>query len=150
MNNGHAVKYDGIGRVADIPNGTDAIFDDHGGKQLHWPGSQEGYPFRGNVVPHLKQQEMEELPRVIDFHCFTFYMWDESHQKAFAEINDRIANTWYQEMTRHDKWVDLPTKVNAPDGQEIVMNLPHLIIYLEWAQIYNEIPQTKHPAMPQM
>ena len=121
------------------------IATDHGGNRLQWPGTAAGFPFRGKSVPHLKQGENDNLPHVLDFHEYMFKMWDEKDCKAYAQVRDRIANGWYVESKRSQEWVRIPTKVQM-DGVEHVVEVPYLVIHLEWAQIYGESPKGKHPA----
>lgn len=123
----------------------DQIFD-HGG-QLQWPGTSAGYPVRGDTIPNLKQEEFEQLPHVLDFHCKTFYLWVEKDQKEYQQLRDRIANEWFVEHHRKDQWIELPTKVANPDGTETTMQIPQLMVYLEWVQIYGEAPKGKHPGL---
>lgn len=103
--------------------------ENHGGS-LHWPGTTDGFPFRGDSVPNLKQQEMEELPLALDYKSRSFKLWDEKEKAAFDVIMDRIVNGWYMQHKRFDNYV--------PDQQEYVVRL-------EWVQIYGEHPGNKNP-----
>lgn len=102
---------------------------DHGG-QLHWPGTQEGFPFRGEHVPTLKQSETENLAHALDYHSRSFKLWDPEDKRAFDVVMDRIVNGWYMQHKRFDNFV--------PEQQEYVVRL-------EWVQIYGEYPAAKHP-----
>jgi hypothetical protein len=103
--------------------------DRHGGP-LHWPGTADGFPFRGDNIPNLKQHEMEQLPHVLDYKSRSFKLWDPADTAEFNLVMDRIVNGWYVQHKRYDNWV-----------QE------HLeyIVRLEWIQIYGESPNTKAP-----
>lgn len=103
--------------------------DDHGGP-LHWPGTADGFPFRGEQVPNLKQQELESLPLALDFKSRSFKLWDAQDKVAFDRVMDRIVNGWYMQHRRFDNYV--------PEHQEY-------IVRLEWVQIYGEDPGSKHP-----
>jgi len=102
---------------------------EHGGK-LHWPGTEEGFPFRGETVPNLKQQELEQLPLALDYKSRSFKLWDEQDKVAFDLVMDRVVNGWYMQHKRFDNYV--------AEHQDFV-------IRLEWVQIYGEDPRSKNP-----
>ena len=103
--------------------------DQHGG-QLHWPGTPDGFPFRGNVVPDLRDDEIYNVPLALDFHSNTFRLWKPEEKFDYDIIQDRICNGWYMEKRRIDRWSDEHCG---------------LVVYLEWVQIYGETPTGKNP-----
>lgn len=103
--------------------------EDHGGP-LHWPGTADGFPFRGETIPNLKQQELEQLPLALDYKSRSFKLWDAQEKAEFDVVMDRIVNGWYMQHKRYDNYV--------PEHQEYVVRL-------EWVQIYGEHPASKNP-----
>lgn len=101
----------------------------HGG-DLHWPGTAAGFPFRGSNVPTLTTEETEDIPLAFDFHCETFELWKEDETKKYRQIRDRAANSWYQ-LVHIERLYDEEHK-----GWRV---------YLEWNQIYGELPKGKTP-----
>jgi hypothetical protein len=102
---------------------------EHGG-QLHWPGTAGGFPFRGNQVPTLTTEETEEIPLAFDFHCKVFELWKEDELREYTQIRDRITNGWYQSV--HIERLFDEERANWR-------------VYLEWNQIYGELPRGKSP-----
>lgn len=102
---------------------------EHGGR-LHWPGTLAGFPFRGEVAPDLRQDEMEQIVHVLDYKCARFRLWEPQEEAAFREIMDRIVNGWYLQRQRFDNWVEA--------HQDYVVRL-------EWVQIYGEHLNGKSP-----
>lgn len=100
--------------------------------QLHWPGTPDGFPFRGDQVPQLRDDEAESLPLAMDFHSRSFRLWEPTDRADFNVIMDRILNGWYLQHRRFDNYV--------PEQQEYVVRL-------EWAQIYGESPAGKVPGI---
>lgn len=111
------------------------FFADVGGNQhggaLTWPGTVDGYPFRGNV-PDMRQDEFQEIPLALDYKAQLFKLFDPVDAEAFANVMDRIVNGWYMQHKRIDRWSDDPC---GP------------IVWLEWVQIYGESPAGKHPGL---
>lgn len=101
----------------------------HGG-QLHWPGTPAGFPFRGSSAPTLTDEERDELPVSIDFHCRVFELWQEEDEKEYKDIRDRGANGWYQ-IVHIERLYDEERK--------------NWRVYLEWHQVYGELPNGKSP-----
>lgn len=97
---------------------------------LHWPGTPDGYPFRGSQVPNLQGDEAENLPLAMDYQSRAFKLWEPEHKLAFDQIMDRIVNGWYMLYRRRDEW---STTHDAP------------VVWLEWVQIYGETPTGKVP-----
>lgn len=125
-----------------IPKSVSAIVDNHRGP-IHWPGSPSGFPFRGETVPSFKQDEIDHLAHVADAHHFRFELWLEAHREAFDIICERIANGTYRVIKRLEQWVNLPTKIRMDDGSEVSREMPYLVVHMEWAQIYAELPSGK-------
>jgi hypothetical protein len=99
----------------------------HGGLNLNWPGTPDGFPVVGEPG-NIKQQELEEAELQLDFRSRMFLLWDDQHKAAFDEISDRIVNGWYRLMKRNDTWDD---------------EHKHYRVWLEWAQVYGLIPTKK-------
>jgi hypothetical protein len=104
---------------------------EHGGSSLFWPGTQDGFPFRGDVAPNLKQAETEEIGLSLDFHSELFCLWDPDQKAAFDNVMDRIVNGWYMLREQEKIWDETHK---------------HYRVWLQWAQIYGEMPTGKHPA----
>jgi len=102
---------------------------EHGGK-LHWPGTTDGYPFRGDQVPDLRENEFNDVPLALDFQSAHFKLWDPEDKRRFDAVMDRIVNGWYMQHQRKD----IPV-----DGQDLPL------VWLEWVQIYGEDTNAKHP-----
>jgi len=102
---------------------ADKATDD--GDPLIWPGTAEGFPLRGNVVPHLKQDEYENLPLRFDFDCGWFDMNDTESVKRYRKVMDHIASGLYHQWKRHD----LPDPATG-----------NLRIWLEWLVVTGELP----------
>jgi len=100
------------------------------GADLHWPGTMDGFPFRGPVVPDLRQQEYENVPLALDYHSGQFRLWEPDGKAAFDDVMDKIVNGWYMQHKRIDRWS------NEHCG---------LLVWLEWVQVYGETPAGKHP-----
>ncbi len=111
------------------------FFDDRGGPDhggdLTWPGTADGFPFRG-PVPDLRQDEFQEIPLALDFKAQVFFLWDADSKAEFESVMDRIVNGWYMQHKRVDRWSDQHCG---------------LIVWLEWVQVYGETPHGKHPGV---
>lgn len=104
--------------------------EDHGGA-LFWPGTMDGFPYRGQAAPHLKQEEMEQIELALDYKSRMFCLWDPAEKAEFDQIMDRVINGWYMQHVRKDEW----------DSEH-----QHYRVWLEWVQIYGETPRGKHPS----
>lgn len=91
---------------------------------LSWPGTLDGFPVRGQTE-YLRGQDIQDIPHVADFHSRKFELWNPDDHKEFNTVMDRIANGWYRERRRIDRWCE---EFNS------------LVVWLEWVQIYGEIP----------
>jgi hypothetical protein len=122
-----------------MPRSMLKFFADRGGPQtehggnLHWPGTVDGFPFRGDAVPDLKQREMADMALAMDYKSRLFRLWEAEEKREFDFIMDRIVNGWYMQHRRDDKWI-------AEEN--------HYTVWLEWAQIYGETPNSKTPGGP--
>jgi len=105
--------------------------NDHGGA-LFWPGTLDGFPFRGQAAPHLRQEEIAQVALALDFKSQMFCLWDQAQKAMFDEIMDRIVNGWYMQHRRED--------IYEADHN-------HYRVWLEWIQIYGETPAGKHPML---
>jgi hypothetical protein len=98
----------------------------HGGA-LSWPGVN-GYPFRGQV-PMLKPEEMQVLAAhglVGDAHHRTFCLSDAADNKDYSWVRERIRNGWFTQ-DHVERW-------RTDDA---------IHIYLEWTQLYIEVPRSR-------
>ena len=93
------------------------------GKPLHWPGTPEGFPYRGDNPPLAKRHEMDDMAHVLDFKSEMFELWDPPSKARFDAIMDRIKNGWYVQCRRDDRWLE---------------DKRHYSVWLEWVQIYGE------------
>lgn len=103
--------------------------DERHGGQLHWPGVN-GIPFRGDAVPNLRQEELETLPCVGDFHYRSFDLTDPKDAEDYHWYKDRIGNRAFREDFTM-RYVDPVTG--------------HLIVYMEWTQMYIQGPPKSMP-----
>ena len=98
----------------------------HGNDKLHWPGTVDGFPVRGNAFPpDLKKEELENLDLQLDFKSRMFELWDPAQKAEFDDVNDKIINGWYLLQRRNDNW----------DEEQ-----KHFRVWLEWAQVYGMLP----------
>jgi hypothetical protein len=80
------------------------------GTPFAWPGTQEGYPFKGKSPPLVRQEEYEETPIAVDLG--TAILEIPTQMEEYCEIMDKIANgAWVlrselvREHTDPGKWV---------------------------------------------
>lgn len=98
----------------------------HGNQHLHWPGTPDGFPVRGDGIPgNLKKEELEALDLNLDFKSKMFELWDPTQKAEFDDVNDKIVNGWYLLQRRNDHWDD---------------EKKHFRVWLEWAQVYGMLP----------
>lgn len=102
---------------------------DSSGNQLHWPGTSEGYPFRGPVPGMLKQEEYEEIPHVVDARAKMLYLPDDL--KEYEEIIDKCANGWF--VLRHEKFLEYDQEKKQ------------LPVFIQWLEVYGHAPTPKNP-----
>jgi hypothetical protein len=103
--------------------------DDRHQGQLHWPGAN-GLPFRGEAIPNLRQQELENLPVIGDTYQQVFNLGDEADAKTYRWIRDRARNGIFTVDFIERHW-DEETK--------------NMIVYVEWTQLYVELPKGNEP-----
>ena len=102
----------------------------HGNDRLHWPGTLDGYPVRGNAsVADLKKEELDNIDLRLDFKSKMFELWDPDQKTEFDDVNDKIVNGWYLLQRRNDHW----------DEEK-----KHFRVWLEWAQVYGMLPPKVH------
>jgi len=123
MPNGNMLKYFG---ERGGPN------SEHG-KPLFWPGTVDGFPFRGATAPNLHETEYQAIQHTLDYNSCMFCLWEPDQKAEFDRIMDRIVNGWYMQHKRSDRWVEEHS---------------HFAVWLEWVQIYGESPHSKHPGGP--
>lgn len=100
---------------------------EHGGQQLSWPG-HNGLPFAGDVVPDMRQKDLDDLELRGDFKSRMFSLWIEKDKAEFDRVNDRATGGWY--VIRNRK--DFDEKEHG-----------HLRVWLEWVQYYWVSPTGK-------
>ena len=106
--------------------------DPRHGSQLQWPGAQ-GLPFRGDAVPNVKQEELEQLPVVGEAFQQTFDLTDEEQAKSYRWVRDRIRNGMFtQDYVHREHILD-------EDKNEL-----RTLVYLEWTQLYVQVPQNSN------
>lgn len=101
----------------------------HGGR-LHWPGTADGFPFRGDHAPNLQGDEFANIPLALDYHSDAFCLWVPEQKARHDEIMDKIVNGWFMQHRRVERWIEQHTG---------------LWVWLEWVQIYGETPAGKVP-----
>lgn len=92
---------------------------------LHWPGTPDGFPFRGNRIPDLKGGEINNLPYRLTFRSRRFCLWEEQDKRDFDMIKNHMASGLYLEYKRHDQYIE---------------SKMHWVIWLEWAEVAAELP----------
>jgi len=101
----------------------------HGGP-IQWVPNGEFPPLRGVNQIALTAAEVDAIEQIADFHCKQFDLWDPEQLKAYEEIQDRAANGWYL--------ISFIARNYVPEHNG-------MRIYVEWSQIYGEIPRGKVP-----
>lgn len=96
----------------------------HNGK-LHWPGAN-GLPFRGDAIPNLKQEELENLPVIGDTFQGVFDLSDADDSDTYRWVRDRARNGIFTIDFVERHW-DEETK--------------NMIVYVEWTQLYVQLPK---------
>jgi hypothetical protein len=110
-------------------------------KDLYWHrAAQDGAPFRGPVVPALKEEEFQKLTeRVIDSKCAIFDTSEPDevkHGRTYQQVLDGISNGWFKLLSpRQFKWVE------RPDGKTTIL------AYIEWGEVYMELHPSVKPEM---
>lgn len=108
-----------------MPSMKRYLEDRKDGQGAHWPGTADGYPFRG-PAPDLRDDEYQDLRLGFDYHSERFCLWDPTEHSRFNEIMDRIVNGRFVEYKRYDRWSDQHAG---------------LIVWLEWTEVYGLPPE---------
>ena len=122
--------------IESLPMSLFKYFNEPGGantthrEPLKWITGEDMAPLRGVEKTALTQSEFERIEPAVDFHCGRFRLWIEEEHAAYCDIRDRAANGWYQIL-------DIERIVDPEHNARIV--------FLEWIQVYNEIPNAKLP-----
>lgn len=95
-----------------------------GGDQLHWPGTSQGFPVRGNPGL-LTDAEYRSIPHRLEYHSKRFDLWDQAQHAEFNKIMNHIVNHLYFQHKREDHWM---TEHSA------------MSVWLEWIEVYGEAP----------
>lgn len=105
---------------------------EHNNEQLFWPGTVEGFPVIGRKgsTADLKKEELENLDLRRDFKSKMFELWDPQQKAEFDHISDKLVNGLYVLVRRADNW-DTEQK--------------HYRVWMEWCQIYGELPESRKP-----
>lgn len=102
--------------------------EEHRG-ELHWPGLF-GLPYRGSRQDLRQDEQDTKLAVAVDYHSAWFQLWDAEQKRAFDALQQKIANGWYVQKNRVDRF----------DEQHGDWR-----IWLEWLQRYvepaKEVPQ---------
>lgn len=107
--------------------------DGNGRGNLHWYRSeQDGFPFRGDIVPTMTSDEFESrLAQVADARNGFFNVLDAEENKAYIEVLDKIANNWAQLL-------HIERNVNAAELGLAPTDKPRCVHYIEWVEYYME------------
>ena len=98
--------------------------DRHKGR-LFWPG-HNGIPFRGVDPPLLKRSELSKLLTVGDTYQKAFRLAEKDDAEYYSWVRERARNGWFTvDRQTQPEWNEDKTNVN---------------IYLEWTQVYLELP----------
>jgi hypothetical protein len=98
---------------------------EHAGK-LQWPGVN-GFPFRGEQIPNIRQDELEKLPVVGDAREETFDLSKEDEATRYRWVRDRCRNGLFVQDYAHKEHAMVDGKLTT-------------LIYLEWTQLYVQVP----------
>jgi len=102
---------------------------DSSGNPLFWPGTIDGFPFRGASPGMLKAEEYENITHVYDAKAAILYLPDDLER--YQSIIDHCVNGWYQ--LRHERFLDYDTDKKAWP------------VFINWLEIYGHTPPPKHP-----
>jgi len=95
---------------------------------ISWPGDDD-VPVIGDVgMIRAKELEQGSVLRV-EARSYLFHLQFVEHQLYFDDVMTRIANGWYVETHRIDRWDE---QRQSP------------IVWLEWRQIYREYHGASH------
>lgn len=98
----------------------------HGG-YLHWVPGMSGLPVRSRMpLPLLRNDDVKEAKPAMDFHCGWFDLSVEADLVKFQIIMELIAIGWFKQWLRKD--FEFPAE-------------KRMIVWLEWLQRYNELPE---------
>lgn len=96
---------------------------DPAGQPLFWPGTPDGFPFRGTMPPAMKQEEWEDSANIVD--AKTDILELPRDLDKYTEVIDRAANGWYQ----------IRKEIINYDEKEKVYR-----VLLQWLEIYGQPP----------
>ena len=107
--------------------------DGNGRGTIHWNRAHlDGAPYRGKVIPLLKDEEFEELSeRVWDTKSDMFDLADPDQRKQYHKVLDMIMAQWCQCLHRQH--------ISGEDEN----GNPTMFVYIEWAEPYQEISASK-------
>lgn len=98
---------------------------EHGGQRLIWGGDAENrLPFRGNYIPDLRGDEVDDLQLGVVFGSKMFKLWEPADKVAFDKIKQRAEVGWY---------VIKKCEYHFVEAKE------HYLVWMEWSQYYNEL-----------
>lgn len=94
------------------------------GDVLFWPGTNNGFPVRGQPAePYITQDELEELPLETVFQSRMFKLWEPQDKTDFDYVRQRIIAGWFRELKRADTYISEHN---------------HFQVWLEWVQVYGK------------
>lgn len=92
------------------------------GTPLVWPGTPDGIPYAGKVIPNLRGSEIDDIRYQLNFHAKWFNLAQPQELEEYCRIKDKIKNGLYVEYRQKD--------IDQPDGS--------IKTFLEWGEIYAE------------
>lgn len=84
----------------------------------------DGFPIRGNRVPFLKQEELDQVELGLDANVRVFETDNPEHMQAYQVVLDKIANGLYVRL--------------SPDKEEFIPDRKCWLILVRWAEIKGE------------
>lgn len=95
----------------------------------------DGMPYRGPVLPLLREEEYEEYTDVVeDAGCATFDLSNEEHCQRWAKIMDQAVNGWTRVISKHLHWQP------QADGSA------RCFLFAEWTKPHRELATDRLPA----
>jgi hypothetical protein len=106
--------------------------DGNGRGRLYWNRADvDGYPYRGQSPPLLKEEEYaERVTRVADPLNRVFNILDPDDNRQYLDVLDKITNGWAQ-LVYIDRSID-------PDHCNMRQEGPQKLIYVEWVEFFME------------
>lgn len=104
--------------------------EQHGGDPLIWGGDPANrLPFRGNFIPDLRKDEIDNLDLAIQFKSQMFELWDTGQKALFDKIKSAASVGWF--VIKKCEYHFIPEQ-------------RHYAVWMEWEQYYNELPENMY------